>query len=160
MKRTDLGQAINTIANIGVIAGIVFLAVELQQNTAAIQGATYQGLSDSASDQLLRVTDNPQLADVLFRAYSGADWEDLEPSENFQLFTYYRAHLQRLENSYFQFSAGLVDEVVFESYGWNDRLLNSPHFRRFLQQFGENGLSLRFREFLDNRLSAISVPQE
>jgi hypothetical protein len=32
MKRIDLGQAISVPANLGVIAGIVFLALELQQN--------------------------------------------------------------------------------------------------------------------------------
>ena len=32
MKKTDLGQAIQVLANVGVIAGIVFLAVETRQN--------------------------------------------------------------------------------------------------------------------------------
>ena len=32
MKNIDLGQTIGILANLGVIAGIVFLAVELQQN--------------------------------------------------------------------------------------------------------------------------------
>ena len=45
MKKIDLGQTLNTLANVGVIAGIVFLGVELRQNTATIQGVTYQGLS-------------------------------------------------------------------------------------------------------------------
>ena len=33
MKKIDLGQSISILANIGVIAGIAFLAVELSQNT-------------------------------------------------------------------------------------------------------------------------------
>lgn len=32
MKKIDLGQGAQILANIGVIAGIVFLAVELRQN--------------------------------------------------------------------------------------------------------------------------------
>ena len=32
MKKIDLGQTLNTLANVGVIAGIVFLAFELRQN--------------------------------------------------------------------------------------------------------------------------------
>jgi len=32
MKKIDLGQTIGVLANIGVIAGIVFLAMELRQN--------------------------------------------------------------------------------------------------------------------------------
>ena len=36
MKRIDVGQAVNTLANIGVIAGIVFLAIEIRQNQALL----------------------------------------------------------------------------------------------------------------------------
>ena len=32
MKKIDLGQMITILANVGVIAGIAFLAIELQQN--------------------------------------------------------------------------------------------------------------------------------
>ena len=32
MKKPDLGQTITIFANLGVIAGIVFLGIELQQN--------------------------------------------------------------------------------------------------------------------------------
>ena len=32
MKKIDLGQTITILANVGVIVGIVFLAIELRQN--------------------------------------------------------------------------------------------------------------------------------
>lgn len=35
MRKLDLGQIINTLANLGVIAGIIFLAVELNQNRSS-----------------------------------------------------------------------------------------------------------------------------
>ena len=37
MKNLDVGQTINTLANIGVIAGIVFLAIEVRQNQASLE---------------------------------------------------------------------------------------------------------------------------
>ena len=53
MKKIDLGQTINILANVGVIAGIVFLAFELQQNNellgAQIQAyrfETYRGFAN------------------------------------------------------------------------------------------------------------------
>ena len=42
MKKIDLSQSIVILANIGVIAGIVFLAVEIRQNTVSNQSAAYQ----------------------------------------------------------------------------------------------------------------------
>ena len=37
MKRIDIGQAITILANLGVIAGIIFLAVEIRQNQAVLE---------------------------------------------------------------------------------------------------------------------------
>ncbi len=37
MKEIDLAQAIGILANVGVIAGIVFLGLELRQNNALLQ---------------------------------------------------------------------------------------------------------------------------
>ena len=39
MKNIDLGQAIQTIANLGVIAGIAFLAIEIHQNQLELEEA-------------------------------------------------------------------------------------------------------------------------
>jgi len=40
MKKIDLGQTITILANVGVIAGIVFLGIEVQQNSTQIERAT------------------------------------------------------------------------------------------------------------------------
>jgi hypothetical protein len=45
VKKIDPGQMITILANIGVIAGIVFLGFELRQNTLAQRSAAYQEIS-------------------------------------------------------------------------------------------------------------------
>ena len=37
MKKIDLGQTLTILANVGVIAGIVFLGYELRQNTLVLR---------------------------------------------------------------------------------------------------------------------------
>lgn len=46
MKKIDLGQTIQILANVGVIAGIVFLAIELQQNNELQRSSSRQALLD------------------------------------------------------------------------------------------------------------------
>ena len=53
MKKLDLGQTISILANVGVIAGIVFLVFELQQNNELMEAQvqayrfeTYRGFAD------------------------------------------------------------------------------------------------------------------
>jgi len=46
MKRIDLGQTIQILANIGVIAGIVFLAIEVRQANNAVKSSTLQAIAE------------------------------------------------------------------------------------------------------------------
>ena len=40
MKKIDLAQAASVLANVGVIAGIIFLALELRQNQQLVMAQT------------------------------------------------------------------------------------------------------------------------
>ncbi len=46
MKKFDVGQTIQIIANIGVIAGIFFVGFELQQNTVAVKSEASIGIQE------------------------------------------------------------------------------------------------------------------
>ena len=65
MNRLDLGQTINTLANVGVIAGIVFLAIELRQNNALLGvqiRATTMGSRVRSAEML---SQNPEIVTLL-----------------------------------------------------------------------------------------------
>jgi hypothetical protein len=158
MKKIDFGQTITIIANIGVIAGIAFLAIEIQQNTAAVEGATYQALADGTAAQHVSVSANPALAAMLARVYGGETRDAFTVGENSQLWYHYNAVLQRLENAYFQNRSGLADDRVFESYGWNDEdLYRSPHFSDYWEFFASRrNTSTAFRTFFEDRFDISS----
>ena len=46
MKKIELGQMITVLANIGVIAGILFLGYELRQNTLVSRAAALQSIAE------------------------------------------------------------------------------------------------------------------
>jgi hypothetical protein len=69
MKKIDLGQTISIVANIGVVAGIVFLGIEIRQNTQALEAEAYRELTDS-------------IRGINELRFSGADLSlDSDPSE-------------------------------------------------------------------------------
>jgi hypothetical protein len=94
------------------------------------------------------------MAGLLRRVYvEDAGVEAFSDPENMQLFFYHMAFARRLENSYLQYGAGVVDDRVFDSYGWNDALLTRRHFREFWnRQGGRAGVSGAFREFFEDRV--------
>ena len=46
MMELDLGQTIRILANIGEMAGAVFLAVEINQNSVIIEAAIWQSQAE------------------------------------------------------------------------------------------------------------------
>jgi hypothetical protein len=47
MKKIDLGQTIAILANVGVIASLIFVGVQVQQGATATRSATVLQLKDS-----------------------------------------------------------------------------------------------------------------
>ena len=49
MKKIGLGQIVGIFANVGVLAGIVFLGIEIRQNTRSLEINAYQDLISQIS---------------------------------------------------------------------------------------------------------------
>lgn len=159
MKKIDFGQAISILANVGVIAGIVFLALELRQNTAAVRGETYQAMSDAAVLQAESLAHDASLAIIWRRAFAGESLADFSDEESARLIPYYYAVMLRMENTYNQFKAGLVDERVFESYGWNFEIYETLSFREFWFSAGRRtSTGEEFNRFFEERFGLEPPP--
>ncbi len=64
MKKLDLGQTIGILANVGVIAGIIFLAVEIDQSTKATAAAASDSVVDGYNSLNMPVITDPQVARI------------------------------------------------------------------------------------------------
>ena len=64
-KGRALSRWTETIGVIGVIASLVFVGVEIRQNTQAVRGATYQSLTESSMELLFRISDDPALGEQI-----------------------------------------------------------------------------------------------
>ncbi len=82
MKKIDLGQTVTILANVGVIAGIVFLAVELQQNNELLRVEVELSRNETTAELFITVAESPELATVLAKYQRD---EELTPAEQLQL---------------------------------------------------------------------------
>lgn len=85
MKKIDVGQTITILANIGVIAGIVFLAYEMRQNTQVARQEAYSSFTQSITDVNTTIMSSERLADLIARARQGAMPQDFTESERVRL---------------------------------------------------------------------------
>ena len=118
MKKIDVGQMIQILANIGVIAGIVFLGVELQQNSAGLGVQARLEREDVRRRAAERRLDNDRLIVAWVKSAEGVA---LTPEEVF---------LIDIENGlsfvdwmfvYMQVRDGLLDETAIPLDAWREQ---------------------------------------
>ena len=83
MKKIDFGQTISILANVGVIAGIVFLGIELRQNNELMAAQARQASFENNRQFAEYLFENPDLAEILAKVEAG---EETSPAEDIQLY--------------------------------------------------------------------------
>ena len=140
-----LGQA---VAAAGVIASLIFVAIEIRQNTEAVKGATIQAVAQQSMDMTMAGLDNPELREALAAARSG---EALSPDQKEILTWFFNAKLRADENRFRQVQLGILEESNFDQLSSN-AAYRLPYFaewwpsRRFT--FAEDFQRIVEREFL------------
>ena len=105
MKKPDLGQTVTILANLGVIAGIIFLGFELQQNNELLAAQARRDQLDARTVALAAETNDSELALLGFKLASG---DELTPVEQYR-FEAWAFHLFiQWERQYDEYQAGTL----------------------------------------------------
>jgi len=117
-------------ANIGVVAGLVLLVMELNQNREMMRAQIRHDLSMGIVNLLQTPASDEQLAGVLLRAYRG---EELTDVEQFQFELRTNALLRYWEDVHYQYRVGLYDETEFDRQrdAWKASISNSARTREY-----------------------------
>jgi len=105
LKKPEFGQSISIVANLGVIAGIVFLGYELQQNNRLLEAearlASHQGGQEFAAS----LAHDPELAAILAKEGRG---EPLTDAEEIQVYALGLAVLRSFQYTYQEMTRGAL----------------------------------------------------
>ena len=139
MKKIDFGQAINILANTGVIAGIVFLALELRQNNEHLAHEAQRSRAQSFRENMAVMADN---AEIYIKDLNG---ETLTPAEAFRLDRIWMQNLWGYQTSFQQlprieieqganfFRDGFRTMPSFRMTWENNRDKFQPDFVRYME---------------------------
>ena len=110
MDTEKLNTWLTFLANVGVLAGIILLVYELNQNRQLMRAEIRNDLSTTAVNFLHSLAENPGLAEVILKANEG---QELSPVEAYQVGSRSESVFRFWENSHYQFRQGLYDETEF-----------------------------------------------
>lgn len=142
-----LNQWLTLAANIGVIAGIVFLGLELQQNNRLLNSQALYDMMQNRQSYWYAQLQVPGLADKLARAMDGAT---LTTEEETEIEVLIRVAMISWEFEYKQFENGSLSKDDLPLAAWKQNL-QSPVYRDVWNN-STNRFSPTFVKFVEQEL--------
>lgn len=90
----------NIISGLGVIATVIYTAIQIRSNTRAVRASAFQGIVDSFASISFDIAKDKNLTDLFLRA--GRDYSALGDVERAQYDLMLSSFLRRAESVYFQ----------------------------------------------------------
>jgi arylsulfatase A-like enzyme len=109
MKKIGSSQMIAIVANVGVIAGIIFLAIEVNQNTAMIEAEMSQSRAETALGIAQSLYNSDYLPEILVVARAGQQLTDVQKE---RLRHWFRGFNRNQDNLLRQYHQGLLTDDV------------------------------------------------
>ena len=110
MKNSKVNDWMTLVANIAVVGGIIFLAIEIRQNNELLRSESRQTL---VANDVTSLTANIENSDVFAKLVSK---EELTAEDQLRLSFMFALDLRNREFEYLQYSNGLLDEETWLSY--------------------------------------------
>ena len=116
MRKIDIGQALAIVANLGVIAGIVLLAYELNQNNSLLRAqASYSLLLNRTESRNSLVNASEEVVDFWLRVSSNAP---LTATDELRLTAWVETTFLKWQFEYGQFLDGNLSEAELPLEGY------------------------------------------
>ncbi len=114
MTLEEFNYIAEIIGSIAVIASLIYVALQVRQNTAATQAATGQAYVDSMNEYVGLINASSNLADILHRGANGIS--NIKGGEIIQFGAFLDQCFITFEAFYFQWKAGVLDSRLWSIY--------------------------------------------
>ena len=131
MKLSDWANVAEIVGAVAVIVTLAYLAVQIEQNTVAVEASTRQGRLDYGRQQTELLITQPGLAEFVLAAEQNANALNDEERLLFYEFTTWR--MATWELTYQEYVDGLIDEETW--LAWDGYYLlfakDKPGYKKF-----------------------------
>lgn len=152
MNWDAIGAVAELLGGIGVIASLVYLSVQIRQNTNSVRAAAAREVLHEAQRILIQISSDPELAELNRRG--GADRSSLSDAERYRFDTLVLAALRNGESLFIQSKRGVLSDADWDGLRETIRLLlRTPGFQESIAE-GRSQLNRDFALFLDSLINS------
>lgn len=113
MTLSELASIAEIVGGIAVVISLIYLALEVRQNTISLRNATLQS-NTALWSSLLSNLASPEIVQAYSSGIAGK--ADIQPGQYTQFFLACRALFVAFENQYYQFRHGALDRETYLGY--------------------------------------------
>ncbi len=148
MTLQDLGNIGEFLAAVGVIVSLVYLAMQIRQNTRSVRSAAYQAAVASSVDIATKFASSETLSETFSKGFR--NYETLQGPERHRFGAYAYGLFRSYENLFYQHAQGAIESDLWVGFhnmpqrdinetgfaAWWDRQRNvfSPEFQRYVDR--------------------------
>ena len=130
-----------------VVGSLIFVAMEIRQNTDAVRSATIQAITELSYDSTMRMVENADLRAARVAARSGSMTED----QIEQLDTWYTALMRIQQNRLVQSRLGILNLNDAMQIGGRSRAYREPYFAEYWER-RKKFYPPEFQEYIEQRV--------
>ena len=122
MKKREVFEIFGVL---GVIGSLVFVGVEVRQNTAEIRGSTHQSVSEQINELYLTIAEDERLSKLVSEMMENSNLrKNLSSTDQISLDFVVLTGLRRIENIYLQYLDGILSNDAFDRIGMSLSLIH------------------------------------
>jgi len=161
MNWEALGAIAETLGAIGVIATLIYLAIQVRHsksateaNTKQMRGQAFVSLESGSARRMEWIMDNPKQTEVIVRA-SNSSFADLSLEDQRLLTLYSTSEAQYYEMAFMLWQEDALDEISYTSREeYYLSILMAPGRREWWESYSSL-IDPRFRKRIDDQLSLV-----
>ncbi len=147
MERSKLADLSEIVSSIAIVVTLIYLTVEIRQNTSALNAQSRQAVLESAQTELFMLMDNPEITVAMTKT------EFLSPEEQIRLDNFFTASLRAREFAWLQFQDGSIDESQWSTeFAVLLSILDTQLSRDWWDGLGRFVFSEEFGAYIDDLL--------
>ena len=150
MDWTAVGAIGTLISAAAIVASVIYLAIQIRQNSKMIAANTFQAISATSADLAIRMAESPELSELLSKAFSG--YTTWTPRESMQLQLFLRGSFRNYENYYYQHRHGNFEEEIWGGYEQSILDLVSREFGQDWWSIHQVAFGRTFAEFVNSHI--------
>ena len=127
LRLTDLADVFGIVSAVAVVASLYYVAVELNDNTAAHKARNQRALINALQQLEYGWVQDADLAHIMYAAQAG---EALEPVDQYRVDSLVYLYLNNWEQALHDYTHGVMEEEIWNALDrWMTDKARQPYFR-------------------------------